>query len=271
MNKFDIYCFTSRKYNLLDKFPKNIIPVGLGENNYPQNYLHEKNGENLSKYNKYFAEMSGIYWVFKNRLKIYDDDDYLGFCHYRRLWLNNLYPKDHKEYSNIYTKLLSNRKYLDNNTCNTFLLDPTKLKNENIYDHFVNNHGQQLLDELPNLIEPELYKSFLKYTKKNEFSACNMFITKPKIFDEYCKFIFPLLNKILFFCLENNLCHGINIKLPAFFIERFTSFWFHHYTKPSYLSYAQLGSFFTSDVSNKFVNTLKTPFSFLFYPTSLDI
>ena len=69
MNKFDIYCFTSRKYNLLDKFPKNIIPVGLGENNYPQNYLHEKNGENLSKYNKYFAEMSGIYWVFKNRLK----------------------------------------------------------------------------------------------------------------------------------------------------------------------------------------------------------
>ena len=98
-----------------------------------------------------------------------------------------------------------------------------------------------------------------------------MFITKPKILIDYCEFVFPYLLKILKYCEYNNICTGKNTKLPAYFIERFTSFWFHYHTDIKYLSYAQLGKFFTSNIANKFVNTLKTPLSFLFYPTSLDI
>lgn len=271
MNKLHIYCFTSKTYRLLDKLPQNIIPVGLGNKTYPVNYLKETNGQNLSNHNKYFAEMSGIYWVFKNRLQNYDENDYIGFCHYRRFWLDNLYPLKHNEYTNIYSKLLKDENNLQNKSCDTFLLDPTKLKNENIYDHFINNHGGKLLNELPNMIETKLYEAFLKYTQKSEFSACNMFITKPKYFRDYCEFIFPFLDDLLKYCLKNDLCKGANIKLPAYFIERFTSFWFHHHTEIKYLSYAQLGKFFTSNIANNFVNTLKTPLSFLFYPTSLDI
>ncbi len=271
MKKLDIYCFTSKKYHFLDHLPNNIIPVGLGETKFPDHYISESKGINLSKHNKYYAEMSGIYWVYKNKLQYYNENDLIGFCHYRRLWLNDCYIKNHNQISSIFSKILHSHEQLDNKSAETFLLDPTKLKNENIYDHFVNNHGNILIEQISNFLEPDLYKAFLEYMQKREFSACNMFITKPKQFNDYCEFIFPLLEKILIFCLEKDLCKGNNIKLPAYFIERFTSFWFHHYTKISYLSYAQLGSFFTSNISNKFINTLKTPFSFLFYPTSLDI
>ena len=71
--------------------------------------------------------------------------------------------------------------------------------------------------------------------------------------------------------LKNNLCVNNNIKLPGYFIERFTSFWFHEYTKVGYLSYIQLGKYFTNNITNKFYNSLKTPYSFMLCPTILDI
>ena len=36
---------TIKHYHLIDKLPKNIIPFGLGKNNFPQNWLNEKQGE----------------------------------------------------------------------------------------------------------------------------------------------------------------------------------------------------------------------------------
>jgi len=271
MNKLDIYCFTSKDYNFLSRLPKNIIPIGLGNYNYKNSYLKETSGINLSKHNKYYAELSGIYWVYKNKLSEYNDNDFIGFCHYRRLWLDKIYNHKHYDFSNLYSKILHNINDINEKNCETFLLEPTKLKNENIYDHFINNHGNDLIEKISDFLEPELYNSFIEYMKKREFSACNMFITKPKYFKQYCEFIFPFLEKILAHCFENNLCEGRNIKLPAYFIERFSSFWFHHHYNVKYLSYAELGSYFTSNLSNKFINTLKTPLGFLFYPTSLDI
>ena len=109
MEKLDIYCFTTKNYKLLDYLPKNIIPVGLGNNDFSKNYLVETSGQNISKFNKYFAELTGIYWVYKNKLSHYNDNDYIGFCHYRRLWLDGLYAKNHKINSNVFSKLLNKK------------------------------------------------------------------------------------------------------------------------------------------------------------------
>ena len=270
MGRLKIYCFTSNYFFLLDKLPSNIFPVGLGSVKYPENWLDEKNGKNIYDLNKYFAEMTGIYWVFKNELEKFSENDWIGFCHYRRLWLNDLYYPTHNIKSNIYTKLL----YEPSTPMKNFesiLLQPTKLKNENIYDHFKNNHGEKLILSSFNFLEKEMSYQFKEYLKKREFSLCNMFITKPKFFFDYANFVFPFLNKLLDYCLKNNLCVGKNIKLPAYFLERFTSFWFHQYTKVGYLSYKELSKFQMSNITNKFFNSLKIPNSFNQCPTILDI
>jgi len=270
MEKLDIYCFTSKNYKFLDYLPKNIIPVGLGNNDYSKNYLVETSGKNISKFNKYFAELSGIYWVYKNKLSQYNNNDFIGFCHYRRLWLDGLYFKDHKINSDIFSRLLTNKLEIFDNS-EVVMLQPTKLKNENIYDHFKNNHGSELMDYAISLLDVKKSEAFKKYLKKNELSICTMFITRPSILRDYCDFIFPFLIKLLDYSLSNNLCVGKNTRLPGFFMERFTSFWFHEYHKVKYLSYAQLGNFFTSNLTNNLYNTLKTPLTFRFYPTFLDI
>ena len=56
-------------------------------------FQSETNGVNISSLNKYYAEMTGIYWVFKNKINDHSNDDWIGFCHYRRLWLNSILKK----------------------------------------------------------------------------------------------------------------------------------------------------------------------------------
>ena len=272
MNKFDIYCFTSKNYKFLSHLPNNIIPIGLGDNTFPKNFLTENSGQNIIKYNKYFGELSGIYWVYKNKLYQYDNDDFIGFCHYRRFWLDNIYNKNHSINSNIFSKLLKKKVEIFNNS-DVIMLQPLKLKNENIYDHFKNNHynGNKLIDYSFTLLDKKNSDAFKKYLDNNVLSICNMFIAKPLVFKNYCEFIFPLLEKLLYYSLSNNLCVGKNLRMPGFFMERFTSFWFHEYYKVNYLSYAQVGKYFTSDLYNNFYNTFKTPFSFRLFPTILDI
>ena len=269
MNNLTIYCLTSKKYNLFKYLPSNIIPLGLGNKPFPKNFLSEKSENTLIKYNKNLAEMTGIYWVYKNQMNNFKQDDWIGFCHYRRFWLNDFYQKNHDIKSDLYSKLLIDNHKLDKTE--TILAQPTKLKRETILDHFTNNHGDEMIFEAINLLDDENAEAFKVYLEKREFSCCNMFITKPKIFIKYCDFVFPYLLKILKYCDDNNLCVGKNIKLPAYFIERFTSFWFHKNTKVGYLSYAQINDFFISDVVNKFINSFKIPGTFKFYPTSLDV
>ena len=269
MNNLSIYCLTSKKYNLFKYLPSNIIPLGLGDNQFPENFLNEKLGNTIVEHNKNLAEMTGIYWVYKNQINDFKNKDFIGFCHYRRFWLNDLYQQNHKINSDLNSKLLMDNLKLRNSE--TILAQPTKLKRETILDHFVNNHGDKMIYEAIKILDDKNTKDFRNYLNNREFSCCNMFITKPKIFLEYCEFIFPYLFKILKYCNDNKLCIGKNTKLPAYFIERFTSYWFHKNSKISYLSYAQLNNFFISDSLNRFINPLKIPRTFLFYPTILDI
>ena len=52
MFNLDIYCTSLQYFNVLDKLPSYIKPLGLGNANYPNHWLTEKNGENISNLNK---------------------------------------------------------------------------------------------------------------------------------------------------------------------------------------------------------------------------
>ena len=92
-DNFNIYCTTIKYFRVMDKFPNYIKPIGLGEANFPNYWLTEKNGINISQFNKYYAEFTGIYWVWKNMLGNLRKDDFIGNCHYRVLWLNEYLQK----------------------------------------------------------------------------------------------------------------------------------------------------------------------------------
>ena len=50
-------------FRILDKLPPYIKPLGLGNNTFPEHWLTEQNGENISHLNKHFGEATGFYWI----------------------------------------------------------------------------------------------------------------------------------------------------------------------------------------------------------------
>ena len=73
--KLKIFCCSIKYYKIIDKLPKNIIPIGLGNNNFPSHWLAEKFEENICELNKNFGEATGIYWVWKNYIKNLNQED----------------------------------------------------------------------------------------------------------------------------------------------------------------------------------------------------
>ena len=265
--KLNIFCTAIKYYKVIDKLPKYIIPLGLGEEHYPSSWLNEKKGDNICSLNKYYGEATGIYWVWKNYLKNLKKDDWIGFCQYRRLWLNSYYDKKQKyNFSNLYSNLLKDSNILLNSS-ETILLQPTIFKNENLLEQFDKIYGENLILNCLNFLPNKDKNDFINFLKGNRLSICNMFITKPHIYKQYCNDMFNWIEKCFNYCKEKNLLTGHNIRLPIFMVERYTSFWFEKYSKCNYLSFAKLGKFFLSNKINKLINPLKLPFSFRTYPT----
>ena len=112
MKNLKIFCTSTDYYKVVDSLPNNIIPLGLGKNTFPSNWLDEKKGENISELNSYYCEMTGLYWVWKNKLSEMKKDDLIGNCHYRKFWLNNFYLKKQRfVFSSLYSNLLNSRSH----------------------------------------------------------------------------------------------------------------------------------------------------------------
>jgi len=257
-------------FSILDKLPTYIKPVGLGNNIFPKHWLTEKSGENISDLNKHYGEATGFYWILKNKLENKNENDWVGTCQHRRLWLNNLYEKKQKlSYNSLYSNLLNpdNQIFLN---CDAIQLQPTILKKETVLQQFNKVYGKNVLENCINFLGEKDKEKFKSYLNGNKLSICNMFITKIHFFKNYCETLFPWLNKCLDYCIKNNLCKNENVRLPIFLAERYTSYWFSENTNTKYLSFARLGNFLLSNNVNKFINPIKIPFTFRMYPTIHD-
>ena len=137
--------------------------------------IGDDTGDNISYLNRYFCEMTGIYWLWKNYDKI-GNPEYLGTQHYRRIfyctckpWLFDVLSK--------YDMILPNRG-------NSWVSSEEEFEEgrEYYYDYeFIKKNSPQYLE------------SFRYHMTHSEFFAGNMFICRKDLFFEYCEFIFPVL------------------------------------------------------------------------------
>lgn len=267
--KLEIYCKTINYYSLLDNLNQNIIPLGLGKNIFPKHWLKDCKKKNISYLNNFYGELTGFYWLWKNKICNYKNNIWVGSCQYRRLWLNDLYfHKQKLAFSSLHSNLLSSNNEIFSNT-EAILVQPVTFSKQNLIEQFntVHHTGINLLEICSNFLNKSQKKNFLNYLKKKQLSCFNMFITRPKFFISYCEQLFPWIDKCYEFCMKKGLLKSHNIRLPAFLAERFTSFWFTENLKVKYLSHARLGKFFLSNNLNKFFNPIRLPLTFRIYPT----
>ena len=77
-------CLNSHHLDNLKKL--NYIPVGLGRNEFSNEWLRDNTGMNISEKNSYYGEYTFYYWVWKNLLNKTTNDIWIGFSGYRYHW-----------------------------------------------------------------------------------------------------------------------------------------------------------------------------------------
>ena len=77
-------CLYPRHFSLIKKL--NYIPVGLGKNNFDNNWLKDDTKENISFKNPFYGEYTFHYWLWKNMFNEIGKETWIGFCGYRYFW-----------------------------------------------------------------------------------------------------------------------------------------------------------------------------------------
>ena len=146
-------------------------------------------GDSIAALNYTFCELTALYWIWKNHTQ--DPGDLVGLLHYRRLLLGGAHLS-------AFLKKPISETDLIKIMSDTALLVADKIPvTPNVYEHYGKCHFVSDLDialhfaEVGDGARVGEYKKILLVLN----SACmfNMFVSRRKIFDTYCEWVFPIL------------------------------------------------------------------------------
>lgn len=173
--------------------PKDIVniktneiytPLFVGRNGKDNlGFLSDDTGENISAKNQDYSELTGLYWMWKN-----SNATIMGLCHYRRY------------FNNDNGSLIQKKDIIDYLSDNDIIL-PKKTKlikgtyKETYKDHYITeilNVAEDVISD----IYPEYIESYKEIMSQDEFYSFNMFIAKKELINEYCNWLFTILEEI---------------------------------------------------------------------------
>ncbi len=232
-----------------------------------ENCIGDDTGDNISKKNLSYNEMTSLYWAWKN----YDElgnPDYIGMMHYRRHFVlkeNEMGEREIEEYDKRYyfdqigyseEKLKTFMDGLD------YIVHIGKVNG--VYKHYCDSHRKEDIDLIVKIINekyPELDCIVDGYMNGNESNFCNMFIMKRELFFDYCKFVFPILEEF-----ENRVdCSEKRL----FVSERVSGIFFEYLKSNKELKYKIVPISYVDDISTVNIIIYKTEDSF--YPLAVTL
>ena len=184
---------------LIDEFYQPIC-VGPNKDFFPKEFLRDDIGENIADKNSFYNELTAIYWVYKH-LDQFEDAEYIGFTHYRRL-----FSFGDMQYSAYVKKNLKKKDVeLTESKINSFFKEfgfiaPCPTTNKTVRHHYEKSHNKEDMDILLKIIKeekPEFYESAKEYIEGYEEYLYNMFVLRKSDFINYCEFIFPVIESFL--------------------------------------------------------------------------
>ena len=152
--------------------------------------LSELDGDSIAQYNDKINECTGLYWIWKNTTS-----KYVGLSHYRRFFYRDMNDSDRIE-------------RLDKKRIKEILIDDDydiilslKLSlNWSVYRNMQQMVGEQFCEDGYDLFydaikekQPGYLDAYVDMFNNNRMYACNMFVTRREILDEYCEWLFSFL------------------------------------------------------------------------------
>lgn len=192
-------------YTLADY--ERIIQVGtaLTEQRIQADYV-DNTGDNISKKNVQFCELTGLYWIWKHAT-----EDIVGLVHYRRHFTIPEDWQDRMEYHNIDVIL-------------PLPLYVAPSVEGNFKSRHIASDWDFMLEYLKANKTDDYEKASHFFKETALYSPCNMFIMKKEVLDELCSWLFP----ILFAVAENGGTKDDSYlnRYPGFISERLITYYF---------------------------------------------
>ena len=175
MNEVIIYILTHKEFN--EEYDKELYKPLLNGSyfiNEELNYIKDNTGDNISKLNPYYAELTGQYWAWKN-----SKADIIGFNHYRRWFVRNL----------KFDKLT--KKDIINDLKNNDIILPQKVR----FKTSLKETTIQLLEIYPDYGAKweDYLESYYHVMNSDSYHNNNMFICNMKLADKYFTWLFDIL------------------------------------------------------------------------------
>ena len=80
----------NENYSFFEK--NNLTPVGLGNDDFDKSWMNDKFQNDISHKNKNFGEYTFHYKLWKDSALKNENYEWIGFCTYRRFWINKNAP-----------------------------------------------------------------------------------------------------------------------------------------------------------------------------------
>ena len=149
-------------------------------------FLLDDFGDNISHVNRYFGQLTGLYWTWKN-----STDPYVGTCTYRIFWKDDI--------------ALRPNELLIPKPTNVLVGMPGEnfIEGYDIKEQYKICHGDVMLKFLYGVLSTENFAITCEMMNdamtKTKLHPYNMFVAKKETFDKICEMLFEVL-----FSLYNN-------------------------------------------------------------------
>lgn len=177
------------------------LQVGKAQSTVNLGFDGDDTGDNISRKNPNYCELTGLYWAWKNMT----DYDFVGLAHYRRYFdfSKNASKIDYVRHFSVddFCKL---QKTWQNpadalGDCDIILPNPWYM-NESVSECYIKAHLPEEYHLLGRILlknHPEYKESIRKFwCMDNRWIAYNMFFTRKEIFEDYCQWLFPMLEEL---------------------------------------------------------------------------
>lgn len=166
--------------------PEWVIPVQVGASLTDIRYdmVTDEQGENISEKNVNYCELTALYWMWRNKLQCggKNNKNYYGLFHYRRIL--DIYHDDTER--------------LVKNDIDVILPFPL-LHAPNILEHhtrYLKEEDWMTMCRVLKDLQPEYAAALPKIFAQPYFYNFNILIAKAQVMDDYCSWLFPILEKI---------------------------------------------------------------------------
>ncbi len=248
-NKVEIFVFYYKPGDFIPALEE-YTPIFAGKNQGPEvsGFTGDDTGQNISSKNKYYSELSGLFWVWKNT-----NSAIVGSCHYRRFFTVEKEPFRYrvkrfayyfagiqkKRFGLIYT---SNENFWGKKLITASEIKPIleqfdailpvrRILNYNVETHYKRYHNNTDLQLLKNIIEqyyPEYVPAFNSTMAGNRLFANNMFIMSRNLFNSLMEWLFFILFKFEENTEMENF-EGYQQRIFGFLSERLITVWVEHH------------------------------------------